>query len=90
MRPPRFLALATERYYSGGHKYVKGQWVWWSEEEEGVRAETLEYEALGRLSDAAVLDPNGRPTGRGARKRIPAGMARKVRVDRRVCGPEGV
>lgn len=25
--PPRFLALATERFYSGRHKYLEGQWV---------------------------------------------------------------
>lgn len=31
MLPSRVLALAIERYYSGGHKYLEGQWVWGSE-----------------------------------------------------------
>lgn len=27
MLPPRLLTLATERYYSEGHKYLERQWV---------------------------------------------------------------
>lgn len=53
--PPQLLALATDRYYLGGCKYLEGWWGW------GPGREGMKSRGEAAVPEASVRTPRDTP-----------------------------
>lgn len=55
LMPPQLLALATDRYYLGGCKYLEGWWGW------GPGREGMKSRGEAAVPEASVRTPRDTP-----------------------------